>query len=255
MTANPWGNVPDDFVIPVPTAARLLKVTEQDLYAGALNGLYVLLAPNDREMTVFFADLKGSPFLCPPVEVLQAGGCWVNRVSELVNDAEAGLGVWIPWSDVGHYELLQWLRDGTVPPDFFAYDEAKSPVNGVSPSKKYLSPKDDDSPRKPPFLGMLGALFNRIKREGFPPKPPAPGVVTIAEPPMPRNNRGAETQRAIVQALLELADCRGLSNAPTEAAVKTSRLYKAVCERLGAEVTPKTVSNHLYRLLGKSEDK
>jgi hypothetical protein len=72
---------------------------------------------------------------------------------------------------------------------------------------------------------------------------------------MPRNNRGAETQRAIVQALLELADCRGLSNAPTEAAVKTSRLYKAVCERLGAEVTPKTVSNHLYRLLGKSEGK
>lgn len=66
MTANPWGNVPDDFVIPVPTAARLLKVTEQDLYAGVLNGLYVLLAPNDRWGEVIpFLD-EGDPIVGPP---------------------------------------------------------------------------------------------------------------------------------------------------------------------------------------------
>jgi hypothetical protein len=254
MTANPWGNVPDDFVIPVPTAARLLKVAEQDLYAGVLNGLYVLLAPNDRwwSLSSLVSDPEDGPIEGPPPEILRASGHWL-----LGGDVTDTLYTFPRWLDVGEYVLLQWLADGTILQGLHIY-EGGAPVpmlwHLASPDYPSSSQKDPP-PLKPPFLGMLGALFNRIKREGFPPKPPAPGVVTIAEPPMPRNNRGAETQRAIVQALLELADCRGLSNAPTEAAVKTSRLYKAVCERLGAEVTPKTVSNHLYRLLGKSEGK
>lgn len=246
MTANPWGNVPDDFVIPVPTAARLLKVTEQDLYAGVLNGLYVLLAPNDRWGEVIPLLDEGDPIVGPPPEVLRAYGHW------LLNVAPEKLYHRPPWRDVGESDLMQWLHDGTLSAEFKLYDDGHDAPPMLW---EFCFSRDTPPPPKPPFLGMLGALFNRIKREGFPPKPPAPGVVTIAEPPMPRNNRGAETQRAIVQALLELADCRGLSNAPTEAAVKTSRLYKAVCERLGAEVTPKTVSNHLSRLLGKSEDK
>lgn len=246
MTANPWGNVPDDFVIPVPTAARLLKVTEQDLYAGVLNGLYVLLAPNDQWGEARPSLDDEEPIVGSSPEVLRAYGHW------LLNGAPKELYICPSWRDVLGRDLMQWLRDGTLSEEFGLYDDGRDapPVWwDISPSR--ATPHTPN----PPFLGMLGALFNRIKREGFPPKPPAPGVVTIADPPMPRNNRGAETQRAIVQALLELADCRGLSNAPTEAAVKTSRLYKAICERLGAEVTPKTVSNHLYRLLGKSEDK
>ncbi len=119
MTANPWGNVPDDFVIPVPTAARLLKVTEQDLYAGVLNGLYVLLAPNDRWGEVIPLLDEGDPIVGPPPEVLRAYGHW------LLSGTPKKLYQRPPWRDVGRSDLMQWLRDGTLPVEFGLYDDGR----------------------------------------------------------------------------------------------------------------------------------
>ncbi len=247
-----WRNIPDDFVLPVPEVARILDVSEEAIYAGVLSGFYVLLAPNDREMTVFCIDLEGAPFLCDPVDVLQARGHWVNRGIELENDYETGAGVCPPWSDVGRHELLQWLRDGTVAAEFLAYDDVISRVNGHSPMEKMLSPKDDDSPpRKPPFLGVSGALLKRFLNEGFPPPADSPRVQEIEPPP---REDARETMRAIVAGLLEEAGAAFLIERPTEAEVsKASALLEAIGQHRGKTIAPKTLSRYLRNWL-RAED-
>lgn len=239
---TPFADVPDDFVLPVSTAARLLKINEEDIYAGVIGGHYVLLAPNDRwwDLNVFH-DHDGEIVTGPPPEILRASGHWL--LSGITNPFRVSP----PWRDVGRRDLLQWLADGTIPKDFALYDDGS---NGSPPVYFSLDDlKSDTSPIKPPFLGMLGALFNRIQREGFPPK--GGSLDLERELPMPRHSRGIETMRVITETLLEMAECKSLAASPTEAAVRTSRLYEEIRSRMG-EVAPKTVANHLSKLLGRT---
>jgi len=246
-----WRDIPDDFVVPVPEVARILDVSEEAIYSGVLGGYYVLLAPNDRWLSfVVTIDLKGHPILYDPVTVLQARGHWVHRGDELAD------GEWDevspPWSDVGRHELLQWLRDGTVPAEFSIYDEAPSKVNGHSPISRWLFSKEESPPpRKPSFLGVSGALLKRFLNEGFPPPADSPKVQEI-EPPAREDAR--ETMRAIVAGLLEEAGAAFLIERPTEAeASKASALLEAIERRRGKTIAPKTLSRYLRNWL-RAED-